>query len=141
MHGLVRLLIFGFAAVLLLIGIAISYDAYEKWKIERYYQTHPLQKRMLDSAIQSDGSIRMTNAGPKQVLLGYTPIGTPENDIFTKLSREDFNCERTPASRKPPLVICYITNETRTDTRFRWHIELTIDESEKLADARVLMLK
>jgi hypothetical protein len=106
-----------------------------------YYSRHHLLRAMHDSARISDGRVETHGSGPRRVVLSKLPVGTQSEEIFSKLSSEDFDCHWPSGFAEKRLIVCGRNDEARAKFVPRWHIEVMLDEAQRLSDVRVLMLK
>ena len=126
------------ALVLLLVGALLVNHVIEIVQIRDFYAGRKILSAMHQAKLEAIAAHRSSHGAAKDALLAALRTGTPKSEVTSALSGEDVVCEDV---RRQPGLICYVPPSKHPITVDNWHIELRFDRDDKLADARVLILK
>jgi len=123
------------AAALILIPVVglVIYDFYERMQVALFYRAHSMLRTMHELP---DQSYETRLQGMTNILLKRLPIGSARSDALGVLSDEGMKCSPGTGSTARTMLVCGVTSP-----RVRWHIEIQLDENNKVSGGRVLTLK
>jgi hypothetical protein len=135
-----RLLKRGLLAFAVLIGLLAGALAVNHWyetnQSRRFYAAHPMLRTMDETVPGSGRATGWERFTP--ILLQRVPVGSTRADAIRLLAEEGFEC--IPSTVPWPHSLgCW--TRTRPSNVPRWHIQLELDQSDRVAGGRVMMLK
>ena len=122
---------------LLLAGALAVNHVVETAQTRNFYSGRKILSAMYQAARAAAEERRSSHGAAKSALMTLLPAGTPKTSATSALSDESVTCERVRDARGD--LVCGIWNQPAAV--HNWHIELRFDRDDKLADARVLILK
>ena len=132
--ALVGLVLFA-GLISVLIGLAVNHRI-ETTKIQNFYTERKILSSMHEATKGADPWKTDIAALRKQAFLAHIPAGTSKTQALHALGPEGFGCA---PGLKPRDTTCRLSE----DFKFvgRWRVTMSFDNEDKLADARVSVLK
>jgi hypothetical protein len=127
------------ALVVLAVGAFLIGELFESARVERFYAERPMLRAMRDAQSSASYS-KFNDPWPhlSAILLDRVPIGSARPDATRTLATEGLSCQpHNQGGRK--LLVCGAENRPASVTR--WYVELSLDDTDRVAGGRVLALK
>ncbi len=125
------------ALVALLAGALTVNHLVETAQTRNFYAGRKILSAMYEAARTAAEEQRSSHGAARSALMAQLPAGTAKTAATSALSGESVICERIRDARGD--LVCSVWNQPAAI--YNWHIELRFDRDDKLADARVLVLK